>query len=195
MRNLGEAVFALGAGLTLAAMALTWPAAGFQPSDAQIQGIGSQTDIPGVNHLTPCFVPGNDCQAVIVQVIEKAEQQIFVQAYSFTSEAISDALIGAMQRGVNVTVVLDKSQRREHFSVAAQLNAAGIPVWIDEKPAIAHNKVIVVDQLVTITGSFNFTKSAQTRNAENLVLIVDQRVAKAYLDNITSRIEQSVPFR
>jgi phosphatidylserine/phosphatidylglycerophosphate/cardiolipin synthase-like enzyme len=93
-----------------------------------------------------------------------------------------------------VIAVLDKSQRRERYSGATYLANAGVPVWIDERPAIAHNKVIVADRRVTITGSFNFTQSAQTRNAENLIVISDARVAEAYARNIESRLTKSTPY-
>jgi phosphatidylserine/phosphatidylglycerophosphate/cardiolipin synthase-like enzyme len=151
-------------------------------------------EITGIRQVKPCFVPGQDCQAIVVGVIDRVEREVFLQAYSFTSAPIAQALVRAKARGVQVTAVLDKSQRHEHFSMAMALREAGIPVWIDEKPAIAHNKVIVADRQITITGSFNFTKSAQTRNAENLVVIDDARVARAYTDNIERRIALSVSF-
>jgi phosphatidylserine/phosphatidylglycerophosphate/cardiolipin synthase-like enzyme len=69
----------------------------------------------------------------------------------------------------------------------------GIPTWIDYRPAIAHNKVIIVDGQEVITGSFNFTKAAQEKNAENLVIISDNTIAKKYLVNWESRKYYSIP--
>ncbi len=154
----------------------------------------TRAEITGVDRMMTCFVPGDDCQGEIVRVIDAAQVELYVQAYSFTSAPIAQAVVRAQGRGVHVIAVLDKSQRRERYSGATYLANAGVPVWIDERPAIAHNKVIVADRRVTITGSFNFTQSAQTRNAENLIVISDARVAEAYARNIESRLTKSTPY-
>ena len=85
-----------------------------------------------------------------------------MQGYSFTSTPIAKALVEAKRRGVDVRAILDKSQRTERYSGATFLKRAGIPTVIDEQPAIAHNKVFVFDQQAVLTGSFNFTKAAQS---------------------------------
>jgi phosphatidylserine/phosphatidylglycerophosphate/cardiolipin synthase-like enzyme len=143
-----------------------------------------------------CFTPGMDCEGLIAGEIGRARQQILVQVYSFTSKVIAEALVKAKRSGVAVYAVLDKSQRTERYSGATFLANAGIPVVIDEIPAIAHNKVIVIDGVDVVTGSFNFTTSAQERNAENVIIIHnDPAVAKAYADNWLSRQKVSVPFQ
>ena len=63
------------------------------------------------------------------------------------------------------------------YSGAVYLVHAGVPVWIDDGPAIAHNKVVILDGRTVITGSFNFSKAADTRNAENVVVIESETVA------------------
>jgi phosphatidylserine/phosphatidylglycerophosphate/cardiolipin synthase-like enzyme len=89
--------------------------------------------------------------------------------YSFTSPAIAKALADAKARGVNVEVILDKSQWTEKYSGATYLANHKIPVLIDDKHAIAHNKVMIIDGNTVITGSFNFTKAAEEKNAENVI--------------------------
>jgi len=130
-----------------------------------------------------CFTPGQDCTAAIVAEIGKARKAVLVQAYSFTSAPIAQALVEAHKRGVEVRIILDKSQRTERYSGATFLANAGVPVRIDDKHAIAHNKIIVIDDVRVITGSFNFTKAAQEKNAENLVIIEDWALAKRYSEN------------
>jgi phosphatidylserine/phosphatidylglycerophosphate/cardiolipin synthase-like enzyme len=155
---------------------------------------GTLVDYEQVGKVTPCFVPGHDCQQQIIDVIDAARHDLLIQAYSFTSAPIAQALVRAERRGVKVTAILDKSQRSERYSGARFLINAGIPVWIDDRPAIAHNKVIVADERITVTGSFNFTKAAQERNAENIVVIDDPRIAAAYRQNIQARLGQSEPL-
>ncbi len=136
---------------------------------------------------TVCFVPGEDCEGVIVAEINQARSVILVQAYSFTSMPIAKALVSAKQRGVSVEVILDKSQRSERYSGATFLANAGIRTLIDEQPSIAHSKVIIIDGTSVITGSFNFTRSAQQYNAENLIVIRDGVLAQHYTQNWVTR--------
>ena len=142
-----------------------------------------------------CFTPGGDCTGIVVREIDAARSYVLVQAYSFTSAPIADALVRAKRRGVDVRAVLDKSQRTEQYSGATFLANGGVPVLIDARHAIAHNKVMVIDGVTVITGSFNFTKAAQEKNAENLIVLRDQRLAKVYADNWSEHAGHSEPFR
>lgn len=130
-----------------------------------------------------CFTPGQNCTAEIIDVIDAAKQSIFVQAYSFTSAPIASHLVAAKKRGVKVNVILDKSQTRQRYSASHFLVNQHIPCWIDYKPAIAHNKIMIIDGKQVITGSFNFTKAAQNKNAENLLIIHDEKLARIYMEN------------
>ncbi len=115
---------------------------------------------------------------------ERDWRQILVQAYSFTSKPIAKALLDAKKRGVNIEAVLDKSNVTTKYSVAAFLSNAGIPVLIDDKHAIAHNKVIIIDRATLITGSFNFTTAAESKNAENLLVIKgNHKLVEPYIQN------------
>ena len=130
-----------------------------------------------------CFSPEGHCASIILNEIATAHRSIRVQAYSFTSHEIADALIAAAKRGVDVAVIVDKSQTSERYSVLTDLNEAHLPVFIDYCCAIAHNKVILIDEHRVLTGSYNFTKAAESKNAENLLLLDDPALAKSYLEN------------
>jgi phosphatidylserine/phosphatidylglycerophosphate/cardiolipin synthase-like enzyme len=71
---------------------------------------------------------------------------------------------------------------------------AGIPVFIDYRPAIAHNKVIVIDRHIVVTGSYNFTAAAERINTENVTIIDLSEVANRFLSNWESRLAVSRPF-
>lgn len=145
--------------------------------------------------IDACFTPGENCTGKIAHEIDQARNEVLVQAYSFTSKPIAKALLGAHKRGVKVEAVLDKSQRKERYTSATFLSNAGIPVFIDGRHAIAHNKVIVIDRRTVITGSFNFTKAAQERNAENLLIIEGSRaLVEKYLANYAAHREHSEPY-
>jgi phosphatidylserine/phosphatidylglycerophosphate/cardiolipin synthase-like enzyme len=107
-----------------------------------------------------CFTPGGNCTEGIVQALGDAKRTIFVQAYSFTSAPLAKALLEAHKRGVQVQVLLDKSQRSDKYSSADFLANQGVPTLIDANHAIAHHKVIVIDGEVVITGSFKCATSS-----------------------------------
>lgn len=139
-----------------------------------------------------CFTPGESCTDMIVSEINQAKKQILVEAYSFTSVPIAKALVQSYKRGVDTKIILDKSQFRSRgFSSAKFFSDYHVPVFIDYKPAIAHNKVMIIDGVTVITGSFNFTRAAQERNAENIIIISDPILAKKYLHNFDERLKQS----
>lgn len=138
-----------------------------------------------------CFTPGENCTQYIVETIDGAKNNIRVQAYSFTSKPIVEAIINAQKRGVNVLILLDKSNVNSKYSVTNTLQHYKVPFLIDYKPRIAHNKVMIIDSSTVITGSFNFTKAAQMNNAENLLIITDKALAVDYLTNFNARLAES----
>jgi phospholipase D len=146
-----------------------------------------------------CFTPGGNCTQEIVSYIRSAQHSIYVQAYSFTSRPIERALISAKKRGVTVEIIFDKSIL-ERQGTAWFFIRYGIPIWIDSQPAIAHNKVMIIDQEKIITGSFNFTYAAQEKNAENVLMINDRELAKKYLaawnarKSVSKRMSSSPSF-
>ncbi len=130
-----------------------------------------------------CFSPKGGCTDLIVRTLSQARNTVHVQAYSFTSQPIAQALIDAHRRGVVVEAILDKGQRRGQGVQTGFLAQAGVPILIDAAHAIAHNKVMVIDDQTVITGSFNFTNSAEEHNAENLLVIRDRVLAERYEQN------------
>jgi phosphatidylserine/phosphatidylglycerophosphate/cardiolipin synthase-like enzyme len=140
------------------------------------------------------FQPKGGCTDAIISEIEQAKTGILVQAYSFTSASIAKALVSAHKKGVKVLAILDKSQRSGKYTSATFLMNAGIPTLIDAKHAIAHNKIMIIDKGTVITGSFNFTKAAEEKNAENVLIIKDKALAKVYLDNWQNHREHSEPY-
>ena len=109
--------------------------------------LGQATDLTLNNTPTQVyFSPHGNCTEAIVKEIDNAKSEILVQAYSFTSAPIAKALTDAFKRGVKVEAILDKSQRKEKYTAATFLVNAGIPTFIDDKHAIAHNKIMIIDR-------------------------------------------------
>jgi phosphatidylserine/phosphatidylglycerophosphate/cardiolipin synthase-like enzyme len=122
------------------------------------------------------FTPGDDVAGVIAGRIAAARQTVQVQAYLFTHRGIAAALARAARRGVDVELVGDARQHEAGgLPVLRGLDRAGVRVWLSGDYAAFHHKVVLIDagtpQPVVITGSYNFTKAAQEKNAENVVVI------------------------
>ena len=140
------------------------------------------------------FSPMGGATEAVVRALKQARQTVLVQAYSFTSAPIARALVDAHQRGVEVHVILDKSQRTKKYSSASFLADEGVPVAIDDAHAVAHNKVMVIDATKVITGSFNFTTAAEKSNAENLLVIDDPALAEKYTVNWKNHERHAVAY-
>ena len=132
--------------------------------------------VPASGTLEVYFPPWDDAQAALLATLDGARTQVLVQAFLLTNRKIADSLIVAHRRGVDVRVLADAKQHADNpGSLLGSLVRAGVPVWLETRYKNAHNKVMVIDagssQPVVITGSFNFTWSAQNMNAENLLII------------------------
>jgi len=138
------------------------------------------------------FSPKGGAAEAIIHEINHARNEIFVQAYSFTSAPIAKALVYAHKRGVRVEVILDRSQRTSKYSSSDFFAHAGIPTFIDSDHAIAHNKIMIIDGSTLITGSFNFTRAAEEKNAENLLIFKGNKpLADRYIENFDEHMEHS----
>jgi phosphatidylserine/phosphatidylglycerophosphate/cardiolipin synthase-like enzyme len=112
----------------------------------------SQGEIPPPNWQA-YFSPHGGATSAIIKSLDQAKKSILVQAYSFTSVPIASALVRACRRGVDVHVILDKSQRTQKYSCTDLLVHSGIKTYIDASHAIAHNKVMIIDNQFILTGS------------------------------------------
>ncbi len=139
-------------------------------------GTGANVTIDG-----PFFCPEDHCSSVVIGWISRANSSIDLAMYSFTLDSIGDALVNVHKRGINVRVILERNQINQ-WSEYGKLKKNGIKVVIDKNPRYMHNKFMVIDGKVVLTGSYNYTKEADTRNDENLVVIISGKVARAYDD-------------
>ncbi|HEX3631153.1 MAG TPA: phospholipase D family protein [Casimicrobiaceae bacterium] len=147
------------------------------------------TRFAATGSIEAAFTPGDRIDNLIIAAIADAKREVLINAYSFTQRRIAGALVAARKRGVVVQVIADSQQAATlPQNVLGELAKGGVGVWLDSNYQAAHNKVVIVDadtpNATTITGSYNFTVAAQWHNAENVVVLRDNReVARAYRDN------------
>ena len=148
----------------------------------------SSTNQPSVQAY---FSPYGGCTKSIVDAIHEAKSSIYVMAYAFTSKPIAAALMEAHGRGVEVKILIDRSQLKAKHTQLLDILQKGIAVFIDSAPGIAHNKVMIFDEKRVLTGSFNFSHGAETKNAENILFIQDPDLAQVYKKNWENRAKSS----
>ena len=148
-------------------------------------------------HVEVAFTPGDDIEGLIVRHIDLAHSTVQVQAYLFTDRHVAAALVGAMRRGVGVELIGDATQQEAGgLPLLGYLRKAGAHIYLNDQLAASHNKIVIVDagtpRATVITGSYNFTRAAQSRNAENVVLISGNRaITDRYLRNFALHRDQS----
>lgn len=137
------------------------------------------------------FAPEDGVRDRIMALIGDARESIRFLAFSFTSDELSQAIIARAQEGVRVQGVFDEGQLNTPGGEFALMLAAGLDVVVDGNPDKMHHKVMILDEAVVITGSYNFSASAEARNDENVVFIFSPEVAKAYLDEFARVAQQA----
>jgi phosphatidylserine/phosphatidylglycerophosphate/cardiolipin synthase-like enzyme len=156
---------------------------------------------PDAARVEAAFTPGDDIAALITERIARSRKSVQVQAYIFTDRRIAHALIAARRRGVEVEVIGDAAQHENgglpHLEA---LRRAGARVFLNASHAAAHNKIVLIDaaegSATVITGSYNFTHSAQSKNAENVVVISgNRRLTDRFADNFEFQRGRSTPWR
>lgn len=153
------------------------------------------TKINGSGTIIVAFSPNNGVTATVVNQINQAKQVILVSAYSFSSKEIAQALLLAQKRGVVVKIILDKGQYSHQYSSSRFFAQQSFDVRIDVSHAIFHDKIMIIDHNCVVTGSFNFTRNAEQKNAENLlVLCGNSQLVKLYEQDWYFNWNMAVPY-
>lgn len=126
------------------------------------------------------FSPDDGVASALVGLIAEASRSIRFMAYAFTSQDIAEAMLDRARMGVEVQGVLEGSQLGAGDTPYSRLKQAGLDVRLDANPRNMHHKVIILDEAIVITGSYNFSRSAELRNDENLLVLHDPEIAAQY---------------
>lgn len=125
------------------------------------------------------FCPEDNCASHIIDLVKNAKSSAYFMSFSFTNEDIADALI--MKNDLDIRGIVDSRQSSSKFSQFKRFREFGVNVKKDTNKYTMHHKVFIIDNETVITGSFNPTLSADTRNDENLIIIHDKKIANAFL--------------
>jgi phosphatidylserine/phosphatidylglycerophosphate/cardiolipin synthase-like enzyme len=128
------------------------------------------------------FCPEDDCAFRIANLIKDAKSSAKAAFFTFTSEKIADELLKAESRGVDVSVIVENRQRNAKNSQYQRLKDFGMDIKLDNNKYTMHHKVLIIDGKIVVTGSFNPTLSADTKNDENILIIHDEEIANRFLE-------------
>lgn len=132
------------------------------------------------SYVSTYFSPDRGAANVIIGFIDRCTATIDAAVYSLTHDAIADALIRAVGRGVKVRLLIDKTQAGSQYADDEKLEAVGADVRRMRMGGAFHHKFLIGDGVAVKTGSFNWTKNADERNAENFVIIRLKYVIEAF---------------
>jgi len=137
------------------------------------------------------FSPDDGVARHLVDLVQSAQESIHILAFNLTSDELAEAIVDRARAGVIVTGVFDESQANNTGGEFQTLQAAGIEVLLDGNRNKMHHKVIIIDESIVITGSYNFSKSAETFNDENVLILYRKDIAAVYLEEFTRVYDQA----
>ncbi len=136
------------------------------------------------------FSPEDNIERIILERIKKAKQSIYFMAFSFTSEKLGEELIRLKKKGIDVYGIIEKVGSNSKSSEYVKFKLEGLPVHLDKNKNRMHHKVIIIDEKILITGSYNFSKNANEKNDENIIIIHNKDIAGSYLKEFYNLIKK-----
>jgi phosphatidylserine/phosphatidylglycerophosphate/cardiolipin synthase-like enzyme len=139
------------------------------------------------------FSPDDGVLSRIIEQMRNAERSVEVLAYALTTDLVGETLFDLYQRGVSVRGVVETSQAQASGSETPRLRQAGMDIRLDGNPENMHHKVIILDGRTVILGSYNFTRSAEEKNDENILIVHSPALAAQFLIEFERIYEMASP--
>lgn len=151
-------------------------------SDIRAATPDPELEVEGVP-LQVYFSPDDQVAGHLIDLIRSAEQSIYFMAFSFTSDPLADALLESAHEGVIVAGVMEESQVESNTgSDYDRFRQAGLDVRLDGNARNMHHKVMIIDGDTVVTGSYNFSKSAENINDENVLVFHDPLIVDQFME-------------
>lgn len=131
-------------------------------------------------------------EQTIVNLIANAKTEILFNQYAVTSQNIADALVKARHKNITVVGILEEKPNISKYNAPGYFIQNDVPVFYDNSPGVDNNKYCVIDRSIVITGSYDWTKSSNERNAENAIIINEPTVAQAYYNQFIFHLNNTV---
>ncbi len=141
---------------------------------------------------TVFFSPGMDCLHAIQEGIENAKEEIVVCVFTISDDRILQSLLNAHRKGMKIRILTDNEKVHDKGSDIRALVRSGLDLKVDDSKHHMHHKFMIIDGTYTYTGSYNWTRSAERFNEENLVIIEDAELASSFLKQFETLWESAV---
>ena len=141
------------------------------------------------------FSPKGKCAQHIINTINQAEKEIYIAIYVFSHEGIANALVSAKARGVDIHILANNTHATARYSQLDYLNQHNIDIYIDKRPGVLHHKWLGVDKKTIITGSYNYSKSAEEKNNEIIGHVESRAVVEKYYQDWQTHIQHPHVYR
>ncbi len=135
------------------------------------------------------FSPEDNIERIIIERIKKAKHSVYFMGFSFTSKKLADEMIRLNKKGIKVYGIIEKIGSNSKDSQYVKLKLEDVHVKLDKNRNRMHHKVIIIDESILITGSYNFSKSANEKNDENIVILHNKDISKLYLEEFFKLIK------
>ena len=127
-----------------------------------------------------CFSPGDSCRRTLVDLCLRATTSLNICVFTISDDRLSDAIVEAHNRGVDVKIISDNDKSADRGSDIDYLQQQGVSVRMDESPYHMHHKFALIDHSILVNGSFNWTRSASTKNQENILVTYDRLLVDSF---------------
>jgi len=140
------------------------------------------------------FSPGEDCLSDIIELMQSADKYLDICVFTISDNRISDEIIKAFNRGIEIRIVSDNEKMNDDGSDIKLLSKAGVSIKIDHSPSHMHHKYMIVDEIRVLTGSYNWTKSAAEYNQENIIITDNDEIVTGFIDNFSQLWDMCKPI-
>jgi len=140
------------------------------------------------------FSPGNSCLNAILDAIGSANSKIDVCIFTLSDDRIANKLLYCQRKGIKIRILTDNEKYMDLGSDIERLAKAGIPVKVDKTRHHMHHKFAIFDDELLLTGSYNWTRSAEKYNHENIILIDDKASIKSYQNEFNKLWKEMLDF-
>ena len=139
---------------------------------------GAEDDV--IDHISP--------------IVQASEESVRFMAYSFTHDTLGDAVIDRFEQGKDVMGIFERRGSETEYSELGRMHELGMEVRQDGNSRTFHFKNFVLDESTVMTGSFNYSESADKNNDENILLLANETIAQLYMDEFERRWEESSDY-
>lgn len=128
------------------------------------------------------FSPDDRALSALMPLLSAAEESVYFLAFSFTSNELGEIVRAQAEAGLTVEGVMDDEQIRSNQGTEFDpFRQAGLAVLIDGIDGQMHHKVFIIDEEIVVLGSYNFSRAAEERNDENLLIVYNAEIAEQFL--------------